>query len=137
MIRHRPLLDIAAIVQFYTDKDGVPCRYVCTTAIQKGGVVASDVFFRETPHPEFGNRYFHLYRSPIQEGLMIGNADAIEDLEFVMVEGSKGWEYSQHRHDFHNVEGTAGAIDGGRAYFRWVGAHPVTKTFKIKDGIFV
>lgn len=137
MIHHRPIMSIHAVEQFYSDKDGVPVKYVCTTAVQSEGVIASDVFFRETPHPTFGNRYFHLYRSPMVDHLMIGNADPVEELEFTMVEGTKGWEYSQHRHDFFHVDGSGVAIDGGRAYFRRLGPRVPTKTFVVRDGEMV
>jgi len=135
-INHKPLFDINAIEQFYTDKDGVEVKYVCTSAIG-GESVAGDIFYRATPHPEFGNRYFRLIRNTLGH-LLISNADNIEDVEFGMVEGLKGWEYSQHRHDFHNVEGSGCAVDGGRAYMRRVGnlSAPV-KYMKIVDGKFV
>ena len=98
-----------------------------------------DIFYRETPHPDFGNRYFGLYRNQhfAADGMiMITNADKIEDVEFGMLEGPDGWEYSQHRHDFRYVG--ACAIDGGRAYIRRVGDLSVpVKCFVVKDGKFV
>ena len=62
--------------------------------------------------------------------------DKIEDLEFGMVEGPAGWEYSQHRHDYRQFGDCA--VDGGRAYFRVVGnVNLPTKFFAVKDGEFV
>jgi hypothetical protein len=101
--------------------------------------MAMDIFYRETPHPEFGNRYFGLYHNPSfsSDGtIMITAADKIEEAEFGMVEGPAGWEYSQHRHDYRQVGNCA--VDGGRAYFRRVGdLSAPEKYMKIVDGKFV
>ena len=136
-INHRPILDIKRVCELYSEKDGVPVTYVCTSAIQSEAQ-AMDIFYRETPHPEFGNRYFGLYRNPSfsSDGtIMITNADKIEEAEFGMVEGPNGWEYSQHRHDYRQVGNCA--VDGGRAYFRRVGDLSVpVKYFAVKDGNF-
>ena len=101
-----------------------------------------DIFYRETPHPEFGNRYFGLYynmydtRVTQEPRLMITNADKIESVEFGMKEHNGEWHYSQHRHDFYTVGDVS--LDGGRAYFRCVGnVRTLTKWFEIKDGEFV
>jgi hypothetical protein len=134
-IHHRPEQNTAKVEEIYSEKDGVPVTYVCTSAIL-GEATCGDIFYRETPHPEFGNHYFILRN--VAGRLWIGDADNIEDARFVMVEGSNGWEYSRHRHDFYEVPGTGVAVDGGRAYFRAVGdlSEP-TKTFCVKDGKFV
>ena len=137
-INHSPLFDTKRVEELYKHKDGVPVTYVCTSAIG-GEAQAMDIFYRETPHPDFGNRYFGLYRNQhfAADGMiMITNADKIEDAEFGMLEGSDGWEYSQHRHDFRYVG--ACAIDGGRAYIRRVGdLSAPAKYMKIVDGKFV
>ena len=52
-IQHEPLFDTATIEKTYTEKDGVEVKYVCTSATN-GGTLATDVFYRATPHPEFG-----------------------------------------------------------------------------------
>lgn len=139
-INNRPILDTERVCELYSKKDGVPVKYVCTSAANDG-TVAMDIFYRETPHPDFGNRYFGLYRNPTfsSDGMiMITNADPIEGLEFGMIKGTAGWEYSQHRHDYRNVEGTGCSIDGGRAYFKRVGDLSVpVKCMTIKDGEFV
>lgn len=141
-IKHRPNIDIYAVEQFYSNKDGVDVKYVCTSALG-GEARAMDIFFRETPHPEFGNRYFGLcHRStgpkPEQRQLIITSADKIEDAEFGMIEGSAGWEYSQHRHDYRIVEGSDCGIDGGRAYVRRIGnLSAECKMMKLVDGKFV
>lgn len=137
-IQHNPRLNIQKAEQLYSEKDGVPVKYVCTSSISKFGSTAADIFFRETPHPEFGNRYFGLFVN--HEGnLMITNADKIEDLDFYMVEVNDELHYSQHRHDFRGV-GNDVTIDGGRDYFRVSYTDPNSfkrKSLKVKDGEFV
>ena len=139
-IKHHPILDAKRVCELYSEKDGVPVTYVCTSAPNLNATYAADIFYRETPHPEHGNRYFGLYRNPhiTSDGMiMITNADVIEDLEFGMIEGMHGWEYSQHRHDYRNVEGSGCAIDGGRAYFKRVGDLSVpVKVMAVVDGKF-
>ena len=139
-INHRPIFDIARVEKLYSEKDGVPVRYVCTSALSNEAQ-AMDIFYRETPHPEFGNRYFGLYwgytlDAEVVPDVMITNADKIEDLEFGMGEVDGQLHYSQHRHDFYSVGGVA--VDGGRAYFRRAGdlAIPVS-WFKVENGKFV
>jgi hypothetical protein len=138
-VHHRPLFDTQKACELYSEKDGVPVTYVCTSSLDEG-TVPVDVFYRETPHPEFGNRYFGLYwssnglRNELQ--MMITNADRIEDLTFDMIEVNGQWHYSQHRHDFYSVGGTS--IDGGRAYIRLVGdIHVPRTTLKVWNGEFV
>ena len=133
-IQHSPLFDTARVEQLYTEKDGVEVKYVCTSATN-GGTLATDVFYRATPHPEFGNHYFALYRNPFADNaeIMITNADSIESYEFGMIEDDGKYYYSQHRHDYKVVGDKM--IDGGRAYIR-SGAHDVD-VFKIQDGEFV
>ena len=135
-INHRPILNVRKAEQLYSEKDGVDVRYIATTALDTG-VVSVDVFYRETPHPQFGNRYFGLFWHPLQECIVIRGADEIENLDFDMVEVNGQWHYSRDRHDYFTV-GNVG-IDGGRAYLRMVRddtSAPV-KTFRVKDGEFV
>ena len=136
---HRPLFNTQTVCEIYSQKDGVPVTYVCTTALGDG-TQAVDVFYRETPHPEFGNRYFGLYNANnyggVRGGLMICNADQIEDLTFEMVEANEQWHYSQHRHDFYTVDDVT--IDGGRAYLRLMGnINAPRATMRVWDGEFV
>jgi hypothetical protein len=137
-IHHRPILDTKRVCELYSAKDGVLVTYVCTSALGDEAQ-AMDIFYRETPHPEFGNRYFGLYHNPSfsSDGtIMITNADKIESVEFGMKEHDGEWHYSQHRHDFYTVGDVS--LDGGRAYFRCVGnVNSPTKWFEIKDGEFV
>ena len=138
-IHHRPILNIEKVVQHYSEKDGVPVTYVCTSALGDEAQ-AMDIFYRETPHPEFGNRYFGLYNANnyggVRGGLMIANADKIEEADFGMKEHNGEWHYSQHRHDFYTIGDVS--LDGGRAYFRCVGdVSSPTKWFEIKDGEFM
>ena len=137
-IKHHPLFDTARAEKLYSEKDNVTVKYVCTSAIGSEAQ-AMDIFYRETPHPKFGNRYFGLYRNQhfASDGtVMITNADKIEEAEFGMIEGTEGWEYSQHRHDYRIVGECA--VDGGRSYFKRVGDLSVPNKFmKIVDGEFV
>jgi hypothetical protein len=140
-IRHNPIFDTDKISVIYTEKDGVPVKYVCTSSPNRSATYAADIFYRETPHPEFGNHYFALYVNPYGEDaqIMITNADKIEDLDFYMVEVNDELHYSQHRHDFRGV-GNGVAIDGGRDYFRVSYTDPNSfkrKSLKVKDGEFV
>ena len=136
-IRHRPIFDTKTVCELYSAKDGVPVKYVCTSAPNKHADYAADIFYRETPHPDFGNRYFALYRNPSFSSdveIMITNADMIEDFEFGMVVGDDGMTYySQHRHDFCSFE-NGNMIDGGRSYSRSSG---VVTYYKVVNGEFV
>jgi len=134
-IQHTPIFDTAKVEKLYTEKDGVEVKYVCTTAVSQHAEFAADVFYRATPHPEFGNRYFALYRNPYADDaqIMITNADQIENFEFGMIEDADGkYYYSQHRHDYKVIGDKM--IDGGRSYIRSGGRVDV---FKIQDGKFV
>ena len=134
-IAHRPLFDTAKVCEHYSAKDGVEVKYICTSALG-GEAQAMDIYYRATPHPEFGNRYFGLYRATYTGDVMITNADKIEAAEFGMKEHGGEWHYSQHRHDFYTVGDVS--LDGGRAYFRCVGnVNLPTKFFAVKDGEFV
>jgi len=131
-IKHYPVFDTNKIIEHYGDKDGVPVQYICTTDLALSDCPA-DVFYRETPHPEFGNRYFGLYAD--REGrVMITNADGVEEFEFGMVVNDEGdWEYSQSHHDYKQFQ-NGSMIDGGRAYIRSNGHHVV---YRLVDGDFV
>lgn len=134
-IKHHPYFDTMIIGKHYSNKDEVPLTYVCTSAPNKHADYAADIFYRETSHPEYGNRYLGVYRNGDNQ-IMITNCDMIEDLTFSMIEGPYGWEYSQHRHDYRQV-GQA-AIDGGRSYTKLVGSdHTPVKVMKVKNGKFV
>ena len=137
-INHRPMFNTEEVERLYTEKDGVDVRYVCTTSLNREEYMM-DIFYRDTPHPEFGNRYFGLYvkSHPLYgRNIVITNADGVEDVEFEMVSVNGAWHYSRHVHDFYSVGNVS--IDGGREYLRLVGdaSHPV-KTFVVRDGEFV
>jgi len=129
-IQHENLFHIEAIAEHYAKKDGVDVKYVCTTDL-KASDCPVDVFYRETPHPQFGNRYFGLYWDTVRNNLMITNADIVESLEFGMIEVDGKYYYSQSHHDYKVVEGKM--IDGGRAYIRSNGG---AVAMHIKDGKF-
>ena len=133
IVVHRPLFNPTGVEQHYSRKDGVAIKYVCTTELV--GDYPIDIFYRETPHPQFKNYYFGLYQHQ-NSHITITNADMVETLEFDSLEDEAGhWHYSRSRHDYHAVGGSA--IDGGRAYTRIVGgvAKPMKK-FKVRDGEF-
>lgn len=128
-IKHQPAYDPELVATLYSRKDGVPVKYVCSSALG-GEEFARDIFYRETPHPEFGNRYFGLFHNGLH--LMICDADKIEELEFAMIEHEGQYHYSRHRHDYVAIGDKV--IDGGRAYIR--GKGPFV-TMKVKDGQFL
>ena len=118
-IKHYPITNIDKVEKLYSEKDGVPVKHVCTTEFHDA---IADVFYRDTPHPEFGNKYFALYfkvsKNRQYDKLMIANADQVEDLTFGMVENDEGnLEYSQYRHDYKSFK-NGNMIDGGRDYIR-------------------
>ena len=119
--------DYRKVEVIYSEKDGVDVKYVCTTDLN-GGINPADIFYRETPHPQYGNRYFGIYS--IDHIPYIFNADKIEDLEFGMIMCVGEWVYSSHRHDYIACDGRV--IDGGRAYTRGNGY----TMFVVKDGEF-
>ena len=133
-IKHAPIFDTKKVEQHYSEKDGVPVKYVCTTDL-KASDVPVDIFYRSTPHPEFGNRYFGLYENVYAKNaqICIVNADMVEELEFGMVTDKDGkYWYSACHHDCIFIDGKM--IDGGRVYIRSSGE---VEVFKIKDGEFV
>ena len=116
-IKHHPLFNTEEVCKVYSEKDGVEVKYVCTTDLVASDVPV-DVYYRSTPHPEFGNRYFGLYYDSYRDAIMITNADMVEGFEFGMVENDDGeLEYSQSHHDYKRFE-NGNMIDGGRQYIR-------------------
>ena len=131
-IHHSPNFDTDKICEHYTEKDGVPVKYVCTTDLRASDRPV-DVFYRNTPHPEFGNHYFGIFYDVVRDHTMICNADIIEELQFGMVVGPDDrLYYSQSHHDYKHFE-DGKSIDGGRAYTRGFGY----EMYKVKDGEFI
>lgn len=129
MFNHAPQFDVQKIIEHYEKKDGVPITYVCTSDLTASDV-PMDIFYRSTPHPQFGNKYFGLFIQPMTGSLMITNADKVESLNFDMIKDKDGkfW-YSQSHHDCLFIDNNM--IDGGRVYTRASGqVYP----FKVKDG---
>ena len=129
-INHEPLFDVGIVTEHYSVKDGVPVTYVCTTDLNASDVPV-DVYYRETAHPEFGNKYFGLYHDHVRGHLMITNADIVESFEFGMIEEDGKYYYSQSHHDYKVVGNKM--IDGGRQYIR--SSHGAC-TMYIKNGKF-
>ena len=130
-IHHRPLTRVEKVEKHYQEKDGVPIKYVCTSST-KLGVTYGDIFYRETPHPEFGNRYFMLYDNDDGDRhFLIRDADFVEDLFFYMVEYEGKLHYSRGRHDYLKLGD--GFIDGGMSYFR---GNLKPRVFKVVNGEF-
>jgi len=135
MIRHNSIFDTDKVIDHYSKQDGVPVTYVCTTELEPGNLVSVDVFYRETPHPEFGNRYFGLYQATLTGQMLITNADRVEDLSFDCVMNSEGGlQYSRDRHDCVTTD-AGNMIDGGRLYTRTSGCEVFT--CMVKDGRMV
>jgi len=132
-IKHYPLFDTDAVIKHYSEKDGVDISYVCTTDLVASDVPV-DVYYRNTPHPEFGNRYFGLYYDSYRDATMITNADIVETFEFGLVENdNQELEYSQFHHDYKRFE-NGNMIDGGRVYIRSTNSADV---YRVKDGNMV
>ena len=129
-INHEPLFNTSEVEKIYTDKDGIDVKYVCTTDLNASDVPV-DVFYRATPHPQFGNRYFGLYHDHVRGHMMITNADIVESLEFGMIEVNGKYYYSQSHHDYKTVGDKM--IDGGRAYIKSSGGATV---MRITNGKF-
>jgi hypothetical protein len=130
-IKHYPLFNTENVCELYSEKDGVSVTYVCTTDLVASDVPV-DVYYRETPHPQFGNRYFGLYYDIVRDCTMITNADIVETLVFGLVENDEGeLEYSQSHHNY-KIFKNGNMIDGGRQYIRTTGAD----VYKIRDGEF-
>lgn len=132
-IKHFPILDVESAADHYSKKDGVPVSYVCTTELYTADR-PMDIFYRESPHPEFGNRYFGLFHSYETDDLMICNADKVEELVFSVVEDDENYlQYSGYVHQC-KVFKNGNLIDGGRAYVRAAGK---TRRYKVINGQFV
>lgn len=115
MIKHYPITKTDKVAKLYSDKDGVPVKYVCTTEFLYPDQPA-DIFYRNTPHPEFGNKYFGIRF--VGNEAYIFDADGIEKFKFGMVENDNGdLEYSQFRHECKSFK-NGNMIDGGRSYIR-------------------
>lgn len=129
--KHANIFDVQKVIEHYEKRDGVPITYVCTSDVAASDV-PMDIFYRSTPHPQFGNKYFGLFYAPTTGAIMITNADNVESLNFDMIEDNDGnlW-YSQSHHDCIFVDGKM--IDGGRAYTR-TSDHAI-RSFKVKDGV--
>lgn len=127
-IKHYSITNYPKVEELYSEKDGVPVKYICTTEFTDN--IIADVFYRETPHPEFGNKYFALLFRDDQP--YIANADRVENLTFGMVENDEGaLEYSISRHDYKEFK-NGNMIDGGRDYIRSSGS---VKVFAVRNGI--
>jgi glutamine cyclotransferase len=131
-IQHFPITNTDKVCELYSEKDGVPVKYVCTTDFHGSHDDPADIFYRETPHPEFGNKYFGLrFRD---SKLYIYNADTVDGLTFGIVEDDDGHlQYSQYHHDFKSFN-NGNMIDGGRSYIRSSGKVDV---YKVQEGEMV
>jgi hypothetical protein len=128
-IIHKPRFKTDAVIKNYSQKDGVPIQYVCSSECSRDNEV-EDIFYRETPHPEFGNRYFGLVA--LNNQTYITNADAIENKTFGCIENDNGdLEYSECRWDYKKFD-NGNMIDGGRAYIKSNGK---VHLYKVKDGV--
>ncbi len=130
---HSPNFTIEEAENFYSKKDGVEVRYVCSSDLN-GEAFSCDIFYRETPHKKFGNRYFGIFKHSGGGGsVFITDADKIEDFIFSMILDDDGvFHYSSHRHHYKKVGRVM--IDGGRSYTRTNG---YVHSFVVRDGKFV
>jgi len=130
-IQHNPITNTKITANYYSVLDGTPVKYICTTELPKVDNRPVDIFYRNTPHPEFGNRYFGILFN--DDKMFITNADDIEFLTFSMMVLPEGTFYSRYRHDYLTVGDFF--IDGGRAYTRTNCQNIVN--YRIYDGEFV
>ena len=117
MIKHYSIFgdELSKVIEHYSNKDNVPVKYVCTTDLVESDLFI-DVFYRSTPHPQYGNKYFGLYFRG--DDLMICNADMVEELFFGLVENDDNdLEYSETHHSYKSFD-NGNMIDGGRTYIR-------------------
>jgi len=130
MIKHFPVTNTDRVVKYYSKKDGVPIKYVCTTDFRLSDSPV-DIFYRETPNPKFGNKYFGFGPNHNSADYIIFDADKIEDFAFGMVEDDDGdLQYSQYHHDYKSFD-NGNMIDGGRNYNRYSGK---LHTYIVRDG---
>jgi len=133
MIKHFPITDTDKVIQHYSDKDGVPINYVCTTDFKTSDRPV-DIFYRESPHPTFGNRYFGIGVNYEDGSYIIFNADEVENFTFGLVEDDNGdFQYSQSHHDYKSFD-NGNMIDGGRSYIRHGGKVDI---LVVRDGKMV
>lgn len=133
-IKHEPVIG-QKVFDFFHIED---LDYVCTTELTVSDVIY-DIYYRETPHPKFGNCYVGVRPIIVNTNPNIEyvNADMIEELIFAMIEYNGVWYYSQSHHHC-NSPAKGIAIDGGRQYTRVLGYESdlVCKRFQIKQGKF-
>ena len=116
-IKHFPITKTDKVCELYSEKDGVPISYVCTTDFNISDRPV-DIFYRETAHPQFGNKYFGIAPDYESDNFVIFNADKVEDFTFGMVEDDDGnMQYSRSHHDYKSFK-NGNMIDGGRQYIR-------------------
>ena len=133
MIKHFPVTNTDVVVNHYSEKDGVPIKYVCTTDFNVSDRPV-DIFYRETSHPQFGNKYFGIALDYESDGFIIFNADKVENFTFGMVEDDDGnLQYSRSHHDYKSFQ-NGNMIDGGRQYVR---SSLNSQIYVIRDGQFI
>jgi hypothetical protein len=116
-IKHFPVTNTNIVEAHYSKKDNVPVTYVCTTDFKMSDRPV-DIFYRETAHPEFGNKYFGIGIDYEDGSYFIFNADEIEKFSFGLVEDDDGnLQYSRSHHDYKAFD-NGNMIDGGRVYIR-------------------
>ena len=131
-IKHEPMFDVDKIAKTYSERDGVPVKYVMTSELPDRDT-PMDIFYSDAPHPGFGNRYFGIF-SAHGGGTYITSADAIEGCIIVTVKDDNGkCQYSAYRHDYKSFN-NGNMIDGGRGYARYSGE---TFRFEVTDGELV
>jgi hypothetical protein len=117
MIKHFPVTNTQYVIKHYSEKDNVPINYVCTTDFNVSDRPV-DIFYRSTPHPKFGNKYFGITPDYETGGITIFKADKVENFTFAMVEDDDGnLQYSEYHHRCKFFD-NGNMIDGGREYVR-------------------
>jgi hypothetical protein len=128
-IKHKSICkDTDAIAKLYSEKEGVPIKYVLTSDLLRSDDPV-DIFYRDTPHPKFGNHYFGIcFKGDVG---YICDADIIEGQVICCVNDDEGMlQYSESHHTYKRFK-NGNMIDGGRLYYRYSG---IPVFFEIKNG---
>ena len=134
MIKHFPITNTDKVCYIYSAKDGEPINYVCTTDFKTSDRPV-DIFYRNTPHPTFGNRYFGIGINHEDGSYVIFNADRVEDFTFGLIEDDDGnLQYSQSNYDYKSFD-NGNMIDGGREYIR--SSYSDVHIYVVRDGKMV
>tara|TARA_B110000305_G_scaffold114180_1_gene128443 strand:- start:546 stop:989 length:444 start_codon:yes stop_codon:yes gene_type:complete len=127
-IQHTTVTQIDKIIETYKRTEGTDIVYVCTTDLITTDF-PNDIFYRDTPHPEFGNQYIGI--AVEGDNITVCNADQIVNLHFGIVENDEGLlEYSRSKSEVKEFA-NGNTISGGRASIQ---SNAPVDIYKVVDG---